>query len=600
MSRLRTRRAHRWNAALSGVLLVLLLVFGNALAHDHLNLRHDFSEDGLHQMNPATRALLGELEDVLSVEAYVTGHAEHAVVQLAKRRLLDLLRELQGVSSGRMTVRVLDPNTSTEARLEAERLELAEVPIDGFQGTARVRQNVYMGLVLRYRGREEVLPWVLPQNLELLFTRSLRRLQRTRRVVVGVVSGECEGPRNRDGFQDVRDLLATQHEVRQLEGLPEGEPVPEDVRVLLVLAPRELHPRTLFEIEQFALRGGRVLLCADPATAEIQSNSVSPIAHGLEPLLEAWGVQLVDGVVFDSQCDVLELSRGDGGANELLDYPFWPSITPTGLSREHPATAQLPGAVLYWAGSFEYGAELQGLERAPLLTSSETSWMVPPTAQVMQDTDTLRAMEAELLVTAEPRSRALALSLEGALGSAFAGSGAPAARTVLSESRWREMQIEAEQNGEPPPERPWRGSEEDFLRSGEDASVLLFGDADWLRDGFFRTKPQNAMLLETLVDWLALEDELMTLRVRRPDPRTLVDLLAEAREELGLSNLGAEQATQAGSPEAQREARARRLAERRRWTYMGAASGGSLLAYLLLALGVRLARRPLSAREEAA
>ena len=118
-------------------------------------------------------------------------------------------------------------------------------------------------------------------------------------------------------------------------------------------------------------------------------------------------------------------------------------------------------------------------------------------------------------------------------------------------------------------------------------------DADWLRDGLY-LRPQNAMLVEALIDWLALEDELMTLRVRRPDPRLIKDLVAEAREELGLSNLGGTQSDLAGSPQAQREARADRLAQQRRWMHMGAASGGSLALYLLLALCLRLSRRPLA------
>ena len=70
--------------------------------------------------------------------------------------------------------------------------------------------------------------------------------------------------------------------------------------------------------------------------------------------------------------------------------------------------------------------------------------------------------------------------------------------------------------------------------------------------------------------------------------------MAEAREELGLSNLGGTQSDLAGSPQAQREARADRLAQQRRWMHMGAASGGSLALYLLLALCLRLSRRPLA------
>ena len=77
--------------------------------------------------------------------------------------------------------------------------------------------------------------------------------------------------------------------------------------------------------------------------------------------------------------------------------------------------------------------------------------------------------------------------------------------------------------------------------------LLQPGEEDFEAD-----EPADDALADRMAE-LALEDELMTLRVRRPDPRLIKDLVAEAREELGLSNLGGTQSDLAGSPQAQRE-----------------------------------------------
>ncbi len=46
------KRGQRWNAALSGLLLVFLVVLVNGLARDHMRVKVDLSEDQLFAPSP--------------------------------------------------------------------------------------------------------------------------------------------------------------------------------------------------------------------------------------------------------------------------------------------------------------------------------------------------------------------------------------------------------------------------------------------------------------------------------------------------------------------------------------------------------------------
>jgi hypothetical protein len=117
--------------------------------------------------------------------------------------------------------------------------------------------------------------------------------------------------------------------------------------------------------------------------------------------------------------------------------------------------------------------------------------------------------------------------------------------------------------------------------------VVLFGDADWAMDGKF-LKERNRMLFGNLVDWLALEDDLIELRSRVPIQRTLDDLLELERRELGLLGPRVEISGADGQAIASMESEAENRARTRRRLLMLYATAGSLFGALLLGTAWRL------------
>ncbi|MAB78907.1 MAG: hypothetical protein CMJ89_06070 [Planctomycetes bacterium] len=579
-----SRRAWLLNAWLTAGLCAGLLVVGNRWARRQLNLRVDLSEDQLYAPSPVGRRLLSELKDVLKVRAYFTGRSRLGPVQIAKRRLIDQLLEFEDAAGGRIDLSFVDPNESSEARAEATELGIQPYPMSAVQGTSQVTQDTWLGLCMRYRGRERVVPFVLPQGFEYSFLTSLQNLKRDEDPVVGFVTGTGRG--DPDGFAGARALLERQYRLREVLDLSIGEMVPEDVSVLVVARPRELPVRAAFAIDQFLQRGGRALFLCDRAEVDLRQRAVTTYATGLEPLLSAWGVRLTPQLVWDQRYpNVLRGRRSiqlEGRERKMqaesIPYPFWPKITLEGLDRENPVTARVAGADFFWTQALERDAPIAAATYEELVSSSKESWLIEPSKALDLAPDFLEAQAFSLAARGGGAPRVLAASLSGRLPSAFE-AGAPVPMDPVEEALHQAAVERALQEGLELPRRQVRATHETVRSGQEETQVVLFGDADWITDGDYSSL-QNQLLFVNLIDWLALEQDLLALRSRLPQEREIDDFLREEREALGLLGL---RSGSGPSPEfAELEARAQTRAARRRHVRMFLASGGALAAGLLL------------------
>jgi len=180
----------------------------------------------------------------------------------------------------------------------------------------------------------------------------------------------------------------------------------------------------------------------------------------------------------------------------------------------------------------------------------------------------LSAQRDALLASGAGRSRALAVLLEGRFPTPF-DRGAPTPWTPGGDSQGIDRAAPV-------------------LSGQSDARVVVFGDADWLRDAFFT--PENEVLLANLVDWLSLDEELIRLRSRAPRERPLRDFLAEERERLGLGAPIADTAEEIDLWR-RREAAARAAAGRRRMLAMALPVGVSLGLVAAFGLAWNLSQR---------
>jgi len=550
------RRRARLDTALTAVLLLVVCVLVNRLVARHLRWRQDLSQDQLYTLSPATREILSQPFGAISARCFFTGEVRSGAVALGKARVEALLDELVHVSGGRILLDVVDPAADSLALAQAQDYGIPARDFESLQGTTRVIESVYLGLVLRHQGREEVLPFVTARTLEVELVSAVHRLQQELRPVVGWLD---PGPRpgapgsERGTFELARALLARRFELVSVERLEQGGSIPADVEVLVAVRP-QLGEGSARALDRFARRGGRLLLCVEELLVNAASQ-VEPLSSGTDQLLRGWGAPVTPEHVWDHEravsIPVPRPARGGGQAGRsIVEYPLFLQLTRGDLSDDVSATAGLDGALLFWPHPIAPLEAPAGVTRHDLITSSDEAYRVGALASITLDPDVLRANTNSLFAQGKGRAYTLCVGLEGRLPSPFEAGGTPV-----------------------------------------ETRAVILGDADWLRDGYIQ--PPNAALLENLVDWLVADEALMALRTRTPRDRSLVDLEGRERRRLGLAHEGSAETLSEVERIRALEQEARDAARLARWRAMLTPTAVSLALLAALTAGWALvAGRP--------
>ena len=178
------RHLMRLNRIAQTAIIAGMLIAANVVAQRWFS-RWDLTEKGEYSLSPATKKLLGGLEDRVVINVHFTRRLPPYLANL-RRQVRDVLEEYRAFSRGRLEIEFADPgdDPATEQRLRAlgiPKVQLEVLERDQFQLT-----SVYLGLALLHGGRQEVIPVIQDAaNLEYELTAALLRLTSPGKKVVG-------------------------------------------------------------------------------------------------------------------------------------------------------------------------------------------------------------------------------------------------------------------------------------------------------------------------------------------------------------------------------------------------------------------------------
>ena len=465
-ARSRSFRASFFSAA--AVVVVLLIVVCLNLILSRVNLRWDTTRQQVYSLSQGTHTILAELERDVTIKVFYSSSLANTPVSIRTHagRLQDFLAEYELYSRGRVRVERYDPKMDSVAEKWAQTYGVQKLPLAGGEG-------LYFGLVALAGGQDDVIPFLEPareRQLEYDITRLITRVQSTRQPKIGVISGlpvfgetaalfAVPGqPPPAPPWFFISELRKT-YAVTEID--PSAEGLVEALDLLLVVHPREVSDQLLYDMDQYLMRGGNLLLFVDPfAVADVVVGRSS--AGTLQRFFRAWGVQMDDNRVLMDLNYPTRLRRSD---NQVEQHPLWLTLTPAAINAEHFLTAQLESLLLPVAGGLSVPDQTD-LAVEPLLRSSRQSALIP-NFRVLAGVDDLRR---DFEPADQPHD--LALQLMGLFDSAF-GEGPPPSQAQAS-SQWSDV----DQNDRQAPLRP-------HLAKGQrTAVVVMVADADMLFDGY--------------------------------------------------------------------------------------------------------------------
>jgi ABC-type uncharacterized transport system involved in gliding motility auxiliary subunit len=382
-------RSTATKTAIGLALAVVLFGSANVLAEKLLpNARFDLTDRQLYTLSPSTRAVLAKIREPITLDFYFSKSLGDELPSYAvyAEEVRELLQQYAALAPGKIRLRILDPQPYSDTEDQATAAGIQGVPLD------QDGPNVYFGLVgTNATDDKQTVPFFQADRqrfLEYDLTKLIRSLAFPNRKTIGLVSAL---PVNGDPMAQMQgrqspplvilQQLEQSFDVKDLS--TDFDKVPDGTDLLMIVQPSGLSPKTQYAIDQYVMKGGHVLLFADPnpefATAHPSQMTPPgpPPAPDLDALMRAWGIQLVKGkVVGDKQNAVaVSLSQGQGDTGPATDYLAWMNLQSDAFNHDDPVTAQLSQVTMATAGALRPVPDA-GTDFEPLIRSSDQSELI--------------------------------------------------------------------------------------------------------------------------------------------------------------------------------------------------------------------------------
>ena len=526
---------HLIYSAIGLAALFLVLVALNFLL-SRVPARVDLTDGNLYTLSEGTKKVLRGLSAPVRVKLYIS-RGESVPVQLRgfAQRVEDVVSEFKSVAGDKIIVERLDPKPDSEIE-DAAQLDGME-PQQLFSG-----EQFYLGVAVSQLDRKQSIPAISPQRERLLeydLVRAVARVGSPERPKVGLMAGlpvlgERFNPFTRQSSEPwvLANELKREFEVKEVPLT--AKEIDKDLNVLLVIHPRDAQPQTEYALDQFVMRGGKLIVFVDPFAYFDQMPTMpgippQPSSSTLPTLFKAWGLEMDPGKV------IADVVFGSGGGARYT--PTVLSLNRTAFSRDDIVTSQIETLLYAFGGAFEV-KEIPGLKAHELVRSSPNSMLVENMNATKSGDEATRGFKPS------GNARPLALRLSGKFKTAFPDG--------LKEAEKPEAE---KPEAEKPAAKPAAKKEEEkkpaapaapSLRESAENSVIVVADVDMLADGaavdvqeVFGRKivvPSNGNLAfaQGMVEQFAAGDQLISLRSRAAAfrPLTVVrELEAEAQKE---------------------------------------------------------------------
>lgn len=505
--------------------------------------RLDLTDGKLYTLSEGSRRVARGLDEPVKLTLYYSeklGASLPAQIRTYATRVREVLGEYARASGGKVVVETVNPEPFSDAEDRAVQAGLVGVPTG-----AAGQERFYFGLVgTNAVDRQETIPFMRPDREEYLeyeLTRMVYLLSEPAKAPVGLMAWlPIEG-----GFNPMAQPMGQQQTpawqvVQQMKDLFDVRTVertvaeiPADIKVLMLVHPKSVSESTLYAIDQFVLRGGRLLVFVDPHCEADVPPGINPMQamslpknSELARLFDAWGIEMAPGVFAADRSAAPRVNVGSPQRPEVVSYVAWAFLKGERLDKADPVTGPLQSLNFATAGVLRKkgGADGPGgLELTPLVRTGTDSAAVD--VQKVQFVPDPKSLLADFVPGGEELT--LAARLTGRARSAFTAPPAPPAPA----------------EGEEAPAAPDASGH--IAESADPVNIVVVADCDMLADRFWvqeeRLGPivlgltkmaDNGDFVIGLLDNLGGSSELLSLRARgrlaRPFER--VDALRQEAE----------------------------------------------------------------------
>jgi gliding-associated putative ABC transporter substrate-binding component GldG len=357
--------------------------------------RVDFTNEKRFTLSTPTKKILKKLDDVVQVDVFLKGEFPSGFKKLANGTA-EILQEFKEIAGNKLQYNFISPDDEVEGTIikwgdTLTASGLYPINLKSQLKAGEQQQLVYPVALVHYKGN--ILPVVLFEQkgmdvkksyadamkdlnsaeamMEFKFADAIFKAAQTTKPMIAYAIGNGE-PQDVRIYDLAENVLKQDYNLQQfnLATLPV---IPDTFKLLVLVKPTEkFTDEEKLKIDQFVMRGGKVLMFLDKLNAEMDSlrikNEVIAYDRGLElnDLLFKYGARVNSDLVMDLQCDFLPFDVNGNGQFDFLHWNYFPLFE----SKSNHVINKNVGLV---SGRFVNSIdtiEVEGITKTVLLSSS--------------------------------------------------------------------------------------------------------------------------------------------------------------------------------------------------------------------------------------
>jgi ABC-2 type transport system permease protein len=371
---------------LANALVFLLLV--NVISSRYF-FRIDLTEEKRYTIKEPTRQLLQQLDDAVYIEVFLEGDLNPGFERF-KKAIRETLEEFRIYSHNRVQYTFTNPAVAASAKARNE--FMAGLAAKGItprniietKEGQRSETLVFPGALVSYGGAEtgvmllkgnamqgsqQVLNHAI-EGIEFELAHAIEKLfaQENKRIAFLTGHGELKG----SAIESFYQALEERYRVETIT-LQDAQALHQSAALIIAKPTKAFSEQDKYRLDQYLMRGGRLLLLLDRLDAEMDSASSDnyfafPYDLNLDDQLFRYGVRINQDLIQDRVSGRYPVVVSNAGRPQIMqmEWPFFPLIN---QYAEHPITRNLDASILKFASTIDT-VKATGIKKTPLLFSS--------------------------------------------------------------------------------------------------------------------------------------------------------------------------------------------------------------------------------------
>jgi gliding-associated putative ABC transporter substrate-binding component GldG len=500
-----------------------------------------------YTISPATRKIMKGLDDIINIKVYCSKNLPQQL-QRNVTNIKDMLAEYKAYGGKKLRISWVDPAESENSRQEARSMGINEMQVQTIEKDKAQVVNGYLGIAVLFADRKEVLPFVQNlQNFEYDLTLAIMKVSRPTTPSVGILKVDTlqalpeqilrqipkdkqQEERTEVKFAPLFEKLKDNYNVVTVDNIAKGTAIDSTLKALLIPGAAPFSDRSLFEIDQYFMKGGKLIVLASGMKVEMNSY-YGPMAVNVDSklldMLQFYGVKVNHDMVVDASCGQVQIPQkiGPFTGYVAVPYPYFVRIGSEGFNRSNPAVTPLSEVVMPWPSSLSLlvdqasdtrnvqkpnsaaSSSQSGVKATVLAHSSKKSW----TVSGYVDLNPQQNWQPTSPSTMKPST--LAAHLTGSFKSYFAGKTVPPVNQNAPKDSLSKIALQ-----------PSEDANRTIIQSNSNGHLVVVANADFVSAQ--NSAPGNILMVMNLVDWLSQDENLIAIRARALKDRTIdADLL---------------------------------------------------------------------------